>query len=295
MGPDDTFQVIRFGDTADKLFAEPRARDRGECRGTPWRYVDSLDANEGTMLIDGLHASLAVPARRKPAAVVTFLTDGFIGNEDEGLAKVHRVSARAGCSASASGRSPTDTCWTGMASIGRGAAAFLGLNDDAEDVMAAYFERISHPAMTDLALDFGGAAVTDVYPRHLPDLYVGRPVIVTGRFSGEMPAEIRVTGNVGGERRQVVVRPGKSDDHPALAYLWARTKVADLTDESAYQPNADLPAEIKTVALEYGLVSPHTSFLAVDASTPTAGDHGTTVAVPVPVPAGVKYDTTVRE
>jgi len=40
-------------------------------------------------------------------------------------------------------------------------------------------------------------------------------------------------------------------------------------------------------------MSDFTSFVAVDSTTKTAGDHGTTVAVPVPVPDGVRYDTTV--
>ena len=42
-------------------------------------------------------------------------------------------------------------------------------------------------------------------------------------------------------------------------------------------------------------MSAYTAFVAVDSSQVTAGDHGTTVNVPVPVPDGVRYDTTVIE
>jgi Ca-activated chloride channel homolog len=56
-----------------------------------------------------------------------------------------------------------------------------------------------------------------------------------------------------------------------------------------------LPTQIKQVALEYGLMSPYTAFVAVDSLTKTAGTTGVSVAVPVPVPDGVKYDTTVQE
>jgi len=68
-----------------------------------------------------------------------------------------------------------------------------------------------------------------------------------------------------------------------------------LADRSLWDPQQDLPASIKQVALEHGLMSAFTAFVAVDSSTQTAGDHGTTVAVPVPVPQGVKYETTVTE
>jgi len=50
--------------------------------------------------------------------------------------------------------------------------------------------------------------------------------------------------------------------------------------------------QVKSLALEYGLTSAHTAFVAVDSLTRTRGNHGTTVAVPVPVPEGVRYETT---
>ena len=40
--------------------------------------------------------------------------------------------------------------------------------------MADYFERISHPALTDINIDWGGMQVTEVYPREMPDLFVSR-------------------------------------------------------------------------------------------------------------------------
>ena len=42
-------------------------------------------------------------------------------------------------------------------------------------------------------------------------------------------------------------------------------------------------------------MSDYTAFVAVDASRRTAGSHGTTVHQAVPVPEGVRYQTTVRE
>jgi Ca-activated chloride channel family protein len=81
----------------------------------------------------------------------------------------------------------------------------------------------------------------------------------------------------------------------ALPAVWARMKIADLADEAAWNPNADLAGQVRQVALEYGLMSSYTAFVAVDSLRRTDGDHGTTVDVPVPVPAGVRYETTVQE
>jgi Ca-activated chloride channel family protein len=179
--------------------------------------------------------------------------------------------------------------------MGAGAAAYLSLNDSADEIMAAYFERISHPALTDLKLDFGPMQVTDVFPSRLPDLFVGRPLIITGRFAGAASA-VKISGKVGGEVKDFDLPVNeKPTEHRGIASVWARGKIADISDRATWDSNENWEGNIKQVALEYGLMSQFTSFVAVDSSVTTAGSHGTTIAVPVPVPDGVRYETTVTE
>jgi Ca-activated chloride channel family protein len=164
--------------------------------------------------------------------------------------------------------------------------------------MSAYFDRISHPALTDVSIDFGGMQVSDVFPKRIPDVFVGRPVIVTGRFAGKGETTVRLKGRLAGEMREFAV-PARLDDaanqHRGIASVWARNKIADLADQSSWDMASDFAGGIKQVALEYGLMSQFTSFVAVDSTARTAGDHGVSVTVPVPVPDGVRYDTTVQE
>jgi Ca-activated chloride channel family protein len=140
--------------------------------------------------------------------------------------------------------------------------------------------------------------VTDLYPERLPDLFVGRPIVLAGRFSGNGNGAVRVRGKVAGEMQELALNLPTDDlaaRHPGIPCVWARTRIADLADRMTHEGNANLPTEIKQVALEYGLMSAYTAFLAVDSLTRTAGDGGVTVAVPVPVPDGVRYETTVQE
>jgi Ca-activated chloride channel family protein len=297
MNAGDTFQVIRFGNRAIPLFASPQAADDGHVREAE-RWIDALDANEGTMLVDGLRASLLFPHDESRLRYVTFLTDGFIGNEAEALGELQRDLGPSRIFSFGSGSSTNRYLLEGMAKLGRGCAAYLGPRDDAGEVMGQFLNRISHPAMTDLSIDFGGLQVDGVLPRQIPDLYVGRPVIIAGRFTGTAAGEhvIKVKGTIAGERREIPITVNLDDaamTHAGIAAVWARMKIADLLDQALVEGGADLPPQIKAVALEYGLMSSFTSFVAVDATAKTAGDHGTTVAVPVPVPEGVKYETTV--
>jgi Ca-activated chloride channel family protein len=79
----------------------------------------------------------------------------------------------------------------------------------------------------------------------------------------------------------------------ALGLIWARSKISDLAERSTYKAGQDWSSQVKQVALEYGLMSQFTSFIAVDASHVTGGRESTTVPFAVPVPEGVKYDQTV--
>jgi Ca-activated chloride channel family protein len=140
--------------------------------------------------------------------------------------------------------------------------------------------------------------VSDVFPRETPDLFPGRPVILTGRFTGTGSTTVHVTGNAGNTPLQFGVPANLSETTTTtkgLPIIWARMKISDLADQSIYAPNPQLPYEIKQVALDYALVSPFTAFLAVDASDLTEGPASMTVPVAVPAPAGVNHDKTVPE
>ena len=55
-----------------------------------------------------------------------------------------------------------------------------------------FFETIAHPALTDVAVDWGTLGASDVYPKVIPDLFVGRPVTLVGRYTGSGEAVLRV-------------------------------------------------------------------------------------------------------
>lgn len=298
MNPSDTFQVVRFGDTAKTLFATPMPANEKNVQEA-LSYVDGLDATEGTMLVEGVHASLLFPHDESRLRFVAFMTDGFIGNEGEALREIHNCLGPARIFSFGVGSSTNRYLLDHMAKMGNGAAAYLGLNDDANQVMGDYFQRISHPAMTDISLDLGTMNASEVFPQRICDLFVGRPVVISGRFSGNVPKQVVVHGRVGGRTLECVVPVSaenvESGPSHALASVWARAKLAELGDRAVWEQNTELPAQMKQVALAYGLVSDYTSFVAVDSLTKTSGDHGITIAVPVPVPDGVRYETTVQE
>jgi Ca-activated chloride channel family protein len=298
LNPSDTFQIVRFSDQASQLGPRPvDATPKNIQRALD--LVRGLNGEGGTMMIEGIKSALDFPHDPRRLRFVCFLTDGYIGNESEILAEVHKRLGETRIFSFGIGTATNRFLLEHMAKLGRGAAAFVGPGDDSVEIMSAFMKRITQPAMTDLAIDWGGMIVSEVYPARPPDLFAGRPVILTGRFTGDaVPSSaIRIRGRVGGVERDFAVSTQPADVKEAAAALpsvWARTKIADLCDRSLYEQRNELPQVVRQTALEYSLMSSYTAFVAVDSLTRTLGDHGTTVAVPVPVPPGVRYETTVE-
>lgn len=293
LGPDDTFTIVRFSDRASSLGPEPLAATPANVR-RGLAFVDALASNGGTHMELGITAALQPPVPDGRRRIVTFMTDGFIGNEKDILRAVHEHVGRSRIFSFGVGTSVNRYLLERMADMGRGVAAYVDLSDSAQQQVDELFARLARPALSDLTIDWHGADVHCVEPQQLPDLFVGRPLLVHGAVHGTLPDTVTVRGKVGRTERTFALPVGDSRAHPAIARLWARASIRTLSDRSHWVATPDeLTGEIERIALAHGLASSRTSFVAVDSAVTTAGDHGTTVPVSVPTPRGVRYETAV--
>lgn len=298
----DTFQIINFSSTVSALGPAPLpATAENIERGL--EHARRVSAEGGTYMLNGLRAALEFPADPTRLRFVCFLTDGYIGNESEIIGELHARLGSARVFSFGVGSSVNRYLIDAMGKVGRGCVAHVAAGDSVEQIMDRFFDRISRPALTDVRIQAGAVQVEEMYPRRLPDVFAGRALVVSGRLAPGATlsgAGLRVVGNAGGKRVEfeVPVRAEGAESipsNPALAKVWARAKLADLADHASAPAVQETLGQIREIALTHGLMSAFTSFVAVDSLAPTAGQFGTTVAVPVPMPEGVQYRTTVPE
>jgi Ca-activated chloride channel family protein len=88
----------------------------------------------------------------------------------------------------------------------------------------------------------------------------------------------------------VTLPDGDGDGNPALGLLWARRRLDDLADRYDFEDTtrAATREQMLHVALSYGLMSPFTSFVAVDSAVVNPSGIGKKAPVPSPLPAGVE-------
>jgi Ca-activated chloride channel family protein len=242
-------------------------------------------------------AALEPSDSQKHIRIVCFMTDGYIGNDMAILGEVQK-HPHARVFSFGVGSSVNRFLLDKMAEEGRGEVEYVGLNDDGSAAARRFHERVQHPLLTDLSVDWAGLDVSDVYPKRLPDLFSAKPVILTGRYTTPGKGTIRLRCKVVGHlvvRNIPVDLPGFAPEHDVLATLWARTKVSDLMaqDYNGIQqgsPRTDVREAITQLGLDYRLMTQFTSFVAVEELLITEGGYPRRVEVPVELPEGVNYE-----
>jgi len=292
LGPDDTFQILRFDDGSSAL--GPRAlaaKPKNIHYALDW--LEALDAGGGTDMVAGIDAALAYPRDPGRLHIIAFVTDGFVGNEDEVLARLPERIGDARLFSFGVGSAVNRYLLEEMAALGRGAAEVVRPDEDTAAAVKRFEERVARPVLTDVHVDWAGLAVTDVVPARLPDLFAGKPLVVAGRYRTGGAATITVSGRLGGKEVHLplaVTLPDREAARPEVSSLWARARIAERSRAALRGETKALETEITDLGLAYKLVTPYTAFVAVDTSRVTQGKAGETVAVAVNVPDGVDRD-----
>lgn len=287
--PDDTFQIVRFDDRASALGAAPIA-NRPRNLELTLAWLAALDAGGTTEMTAGIAAALAVPHDPRRLRIVAFLTDGYVGNEDDVIRLIAERAGEARLFAFGVGTAVNRYLLEEVAAAGRGAAQFVRPDEPTAPVVAAFEQRIDAPVLTDVAIDWGGLAVSDVTPRALPDLFVGEPLAVSGHYARGGRATVTIRGKQAGRDVRFavpVVLPERADDHPAIATVWARERIAELSRRRVRKADPELDRQIIELSIASRVLTELTAFVAVDRSRVTAGGAPVRVAVPVEVPDAV--------
>jgi Ca-activated chloride channel family protein len=226
-----------------------------------------------------------------------FLTDGYVGDEPRILATIKKERGDARFFGFGIGSSVNRYLIDGIGQEGGGESFVLIPRDSAyaKRGVGMLFEAIDSPVLVDVAVDWNGLPVEEVYPSKLPDLFGGQTINLIAKYTSPARGTFYVTGRVGNRRVRYPVRvtlPERETEHDALAPVWARAKIADLSSQQLAADSADrggYERAITDLAVKYHLVSQYTAFVAVDESRIVGDGHLRRVVQPVELPEGVSY------
>lgn len=274
--PADRFNVINFAGeehlmTSGLLQADSAGRAMGE------EFISKLRPVGGTNINGALVAAMSQFDRSERPRILVFMTDGL---PTVGETKVQSIVDNA-----REARIPGVRLFTfgvgydvntalldKLAAENGGVAEYVEPKEDLEVKVSNFFTKINSPVLTNLKLDMGGVETDLVYPRELPDIFRGSQVTLIGRYTNRAElrnALLRLTGRTGNQTRtfdyENVSFPSNEDRNDFLPRLWATRRVGWLMEQIRTNgEQKELTDEIVDLGTRYGIVTPYTSYLALE-------------------------------
>jgi len=297
MNASDTFQLIGFNTEVYPCFPAP-VPNTPENVAKALKFLEPLEGRGGTDILKSVDYALKIPDDPDRLRIICYMTDGYVGNDMQIIDYIQKNRGRARMFPFGIGNSVNRFLIEGMAREGRGAAEYVLLDTPGEDPSAKFYRRIASPLLRDIEIDWNGLPVEDVYPKHIPDVFSAAPIILKGRYTGPAEGDITVRGLLRGKpwsQTLHVILPTTDKDGSAIATLWARERIEDLQSRDwlgaqTGSPNTEITEQIIATALEYRLMSQHTSFVAVEQRIINIGGKTRRLDVPVEMPEGVAYE-----
>ena len=291
LAPTDSFNVILFaGDSTMLAPASIPATAENVARAMD--IIDRQRGSGGTELLPALRRALGTANKNHDAArSVIVITDGFVQVETEAFDLIRGNLNQTNVFTFGIGSSVNRFLIEGMARAGQGEPFIVTRPDEAAAQAAKFRTYVSSPLLTHVTVDFGEFEVAALEPSSIPDLLAERPVVVFGKWKGEKKGTISVRGMSGtGEYVQkfALSEARALESTPALAYLWARHRIATLGDYNQVRASDERVHEVTNLGLTYNLLTAYTSFVAVDELIRRPGVPAQLVKQALPLPQGVE-------
>jgi len=287
----DRVNVFLFNDVVQRFAEQPVAATE-ENRNALRKFLSKAAAGGGTALGDAIRAASEAPAQEGRAAMAVIMTDGLptIGEtKPERIVAFARAGAERGLQVDTFGVGPDvdAALLEGVATAGGGRAEVFRPDGEIETRLQSFLARTASPAIVDLELLIDGHSVDELFPRPLPDLYLGEQLLLTGRCPAEGERDVVVTGFLDGRRIKLSRRVefaneiGAGQGNPIARDLYSRTRLTYLEralrlrtglsdgayfaalDRGAYSTEDELVRAVIDLSLETGVQAAHTSFLAL--------------------------------
>jgi len=254
----DSFNIIGFDNVVTPMSDKPLVASGFNLRRAE-RFIYGLQADGGTEIQGALDAVLDGSQFDGFVRQVIFLTDGSVSNED---ALFKSIQAKLGDSRLFTvgiGSAPNSFFMRRAADVGKGSFTFIGSTSEVQPKMQQLFDKLAHPAITNLALSDENGNSLDFWPSPLPDLYFNEPIMVAIKLNNA--SNVILNGQTAQGPISINLNTQAGSNAKGIAKLWARQKIKSLL---LYNSQNAVKDEVQQLALTHQLLSPFTAFIAIE-------------------------------
>ncbi len=286
----DTFNVMLFSGSNRMLSPQSVPATHANIEQA-MKTIREMGGSGSTEIVPALRRIAELPKNEDVSRSVIVITDGFVSVEAEVFKLVRQNLNRSNVFAFGIGSSVNRHLIEGIARAGQGEAFVVTKPAEAAAQAERLRQMIASPVLTQVKARFEGLDAYDIEPAQLPDVLGGRPVLVFGKWRGDASAaRLVVEGRTAsGAYRNELSAAGREDaSAAALRHLWARQRIAALSDQEALEGGSAQKQAITELGLTYSLLTQYTSFIAVDQRVRNPNPAlSAEVDQPSPLPEGV--------
>jgi Ca-activated chloride channel homolog len=279
--PGDTFNIVAYDSTIETFRPEMQRADDDTIKAA-LGFADGMYAGGSTNINGALQTALGMLNDAKRPSYVLFMTDGLptVGELSEqkiaaNAKQANTVNAR--LFVFGVGYDVNSRLLDRLSHEQRGQSVYVRPNENIETQVAALYNKIGAPMLTDLSVTVeldrvlpasAAAAISRTYPRQLTDLFQGEQLVWVGRYRYGGAAKITLSGAVGDERRTFTfpatfVEKSTDETFGFVEKLWATRRIGEIIDELDLKGrNQELVDELVQLSIRHGIITPYTSFLA---------------------------------
>ncbi|MDQ3667195.1 MAG: VWA domain-containing protein, partial [Acidobacteriota bacterium] len=287
----DLFNVVLFAGDSTVLSAQSLQANQENISGAI-RLLEQQRGSGGTELLAAIKQAMSLPREASVSRSIVLVTDGYISGEEGVFDYIRDNLDRCNVFSFGIGTAVNRYLIEGVAKAGMGEPFIVTQEAEARAIAAKFREYIQTPLLTDIQVRSIGFDTYDVHPAHLPDLLAQRPVILFGKWRGPAIGTFELQGKTGlGDyvTRLDVAGVQPDDGNRALRYLWARSRIAELSEYGSRHLTADKVKDITSLGLKYSLLTQYTSFIAVREEVRNTSGSAKDVDQPLPLPLGVSH------
>ncbi|MFQ5906475.1 MAG: VIT domain-containing protein, partial [bacterium] len=265
----DRFGFVTFNDAVSEFSSGLLPASRKNLEDAR-KFVNGLTANGGTDINSAMASGLDMFDSVSRPKMLLFLTDGLptvgVTDADEIVrGAAERNSRTVRTFTFGVGYDVNTRLLDRLANENRGASEYVRPDEDIEVKVSSLYSKIMNPILADIAVGFGSAHASDVYPRKTPDLFKGSQLLLVGRYRNAGDARVTLEGRMEGKVRRfdyTLHFGGESKGSEFIPLLWASRKIGHLIEEiRAHGKSRELVDEIVYLSKRFGILTEYTSFL----------------------------------
>jgi Ca-activated chloride channel family protein len=290
LNPEDRFSIVEFS-TGVRYYDD--ALQDADTAGDAAAWVERLEATGGTDINRALLDALALVNDERPTYLL-FLTDGLPTEGETDIVRIldnvaAAVPQNVRLFAFGVGDDVNTYLLDTLTGDHNGASTYVRPGEPLDEVVSAFYGKISTPVLTDVTLEVDGVRIEEVFPDPLPDIFAGTQLVVLGKYREGGPATITVTGMINGKPQtyryagQQFIDETGSTTGETLPRLWAARKIGYLLNQIRLNgENEEWVAAIVDLSVRYGIITPYTSYLITEDDILTSEGQASAVSQGMP-------------